>query len=838
MGFPPSTLSRTSRNSTPSGAVGYRDRTWRDEPPDGDEDSARLRTRDSEEADLTHRVETTSAYMERMQRESLSNARINPLDYVGSQAGVPRPMRAHVPLAGSRLDYVSGPRNSWNPQGHYRRNDAGYAAMYQRANARPITMAQWRFRIARKELTSDGFVIGGLGVEAHSAAAATIGRGSAGGSVMAATGSTASHGGAATSDGIGGASDYLLRKDVSVLDVETSASSNRMQTILANKIEKARRQRARAGGGDEEEAKPAAVGDSRHQQSPADGESLPIICNLSEIFLEQQWMYLSSSAATERGELPHRVKVEVAQKADALASASASSTADCADVSSALHDATGLAADANPGSSRHGASEHDGGSRAEGDADGSTTEPGSRRNADDDKDAAAAVAAPSASVGHLSPGDPGRALDSHFYVKQSDDGLTGGNRRPTHLQAHAEGLLGKYKVNLKAVFRIRLLQTNGSNSDGSVNREDKLTMKASSQLRDTEKRRLGRDATHLLQNVDESARGSVRPVRSDRSAVFNLAHTLRTDVAQLESASNSHYFAHENAKASDLDGYYSRRLSLSDAGDGIYALPSIFSESASASRRGSIDSSFSGIESSSAAPDRFMKPAAGALTSQPRHGCPAAHLQASSRNSSAAEGILSAIAFRSDSMRDDTRAVVSLQQAAQRDPGWKMTQRRLNMMGLASPSSASSSGTRGRRDDSQLCRLCRGFSGASVYGVDLCAACLDVTAQIRREPQVPATDYDQQTGFSSSSPSARLRHPHSAPPPADTFFITGLNVDDEAASSPPAEAAASLLPPGAVLPAPFSNGPAAGAFQQLLADEVASMAAAFAASAAVTRERA
>ena len=91
--------------------------------------------------------------------------RSNPLDKIGTRLGYPCPIAAHVPPLGSVGDYLNGPQTAFNPRGVYTRLDPGYERLHALANARSTTVGKWTLQVAAKEVTSDGFLVGGLGIE-------------------------------------------------------------------------------------------------------------------------------------------------------------------------------------------------------------------------------------------------------------------------------------------------------------------------------------------------------------------------------------------------------------------------------------------------------------------------------------------------------------------------------------------------------------------------------------------------------------------------------------------------------------------------------------------------
>jgi hypothetical protein len=123
------------------------------------------------------------AVLEGRSKSGAGFARPNPLDRVsgGKLLGVPRPLPAHVPAFASSSDYLHGPQTALNPRGLYHRLDLGFDALYAIATRRAAALGRWKLQLAVKEVTADGFIVGGLGIEPAPSAGALIGGGGRGG---------------------------------------------------------------------------------------------------------------------------------------------------------------------------------------------------------------------------------------------------------------------------------------------------------------------------------------------------------------------------------------------------------------------------------------------------------------------------------------------------------------------------------------------------------------------------------------------------------------------------------------------------------------------------------
>jgi len=127
-----------------------------------------------------------SAYREAHTQVVRRGVRLNPLDRVryepadlgkanrpGATApGIPRPLTAYCPPVGAWDDVLRGPATSSNTTGLYRRGEPGYDVLYEQANGASVGLGFWRLRKAAKEVTPDGLIRGGLGIEGTASEAA------------------------------------------------------------------------------------------------------------------------------------------------------------------------------------------------------------------------------------------------------------------------------------------------------------------------------------------------------------------------------------------------------------------------------------------------------------------------------------------------------------------------------------------------------------------------------------------------------------------------------------------------------------------------------------------
>lgn len=539
-----------------------------------------------------HQTETTAAFLARQHREAAQASRLNPLDLQGVGFGVPRPLRAHVPTPGSAADFVLGPRTHHNPKGEYRQDAPGYEALSLRANGRPLVLGRWALRVARKEVLPDGMVLGGLGIEAfagpaayHAAVAVHAKRGP-GPQAPAADAPTPAAEGSAAASGAGGggaplfdsalACELVPRKPASLVDVDTRiAGADRTQSVLLRKIARGAKQREKEIRAGESANGSGAAGEDAPSSPHLDAPPQDFVFNFSEVYLEQGWLYLGARpAGTDTpADRPHATVVG--------SGPGAPKAGDRAPFRGPGSDNGPQPSSTTPGDTH--ASHCDGADAPTPTAAAATEEGGAMGQAD----------LPASAIAALSAGDPGRAMDSHWRVAQPTDELTGGNRRPTHMQPHAERLSGKFKVDPRAVFRVRLLQTCGSGLDGAAVRDDRLALRAQRQLRDTEKSRLGEEATAKLQNLDDYDRERVAPVATDRTAAGNMARLLRADLQRSTAESDARFFDHEARKAADLGGYFTRRMSLVievDEGGGYRSAGLCATDVSSVGRRPSVGS--------------------------------------------------------------------------------------------------------------------------------------------------------------------------------------------------------------------------------------------------------
>jgi hypothetical protein len=202
-------------------------------------------------------------FVKYLHTEVESNARLNPLDRLKGRIGFPRPIVAHVPAFGGNQDFLFGPATTVNKQGIYRRLDPGYDVLYELANARPITAGKWRMQLAVKELTEDGYIIGGMGVEGP-ADETTVG--------------------------------LRVRKTHATVNFEQKQrggkhTSNRFSDATLDKIG------SKAAGylGDNM----ISVDEPDRTKQKTDGNDFvqPFLLNSSELYIEQEWFYIAYAPA-------------------------------------------------------------------------------------------------------------------------------------------------------------------------------------------------------------------------------------------------------------------------------------------------------------------------------------------------------------------------------------------------------------------------------------------------------------------------------------------------------------------------------------------------------------
>jgi hypothetical protein len=522
----------------------------------------RLLTRDLPRA----RPVDPAAFVRNLHRDVASNARTNPLDRVGLHIGVPRPIVSHVPLPYSATDFLFGPATSSNRQGIYRRNDPGYHILYEMANARPMMSGKWRLQVALKEVTEDGYVIGGLGFEGH----VEDGGYTASTGVKAllqqavATGAKRTQLSAPPDPLMGAGSVFKLRRSGKAVG-HTGRLRDRHKDPFAVTAKAAGGGEARGtggpGGGDsggtdgapgggggsggvgDDEDDPygdtpatkarnnaAAAAGSAAVAASTEGDLVrEYVLNLTEVYLEQEWFYVAFSPAQPEGEAPSAPAGAATAAAAAARGGAGSGSGKTGgggvgqppgggDGTHVLVDYRGPAGSSSGGGSqgKSGSGPHTRQDRDSGRAAGSGR--GSARSGRDADSAAAeeaeelalgggpsfnllgsgkdlAIAIMSGSGGSGEGGGalrPGRAAaDGSSVFRQKPDGAAGGNRRPTHLQPHAGALSGVYKVDRRGVFRVRLLQAGDRTEGTQMSRDDSIALKARSQLRRSERQRLG-----------------------------------------------------------------------------------------------------------------------------------------------------------------------------------------------------------------------------------------------------------------------------------------------------------------------------------------------------------
>lgn len=166
-----------------------------------------------------------------------------------------------------------------------------------------------------------------------------------------------------------------------------------------------------------------------------------------------------------------------------------------------------------------------------------------------------------------------------MHVPQAPDGVIGGNRRPALLQPHAPGVPGRFKVERRAVFRLRLLQSTGTGVAGAVSRDDRLALRARAQLRASERQRLGPPAALCgtpQSPLAPSSRPSTRGARagvddgggSGARPLGQLSRSLRADADAIVASSADRLLAFERAKAATPLPFLAARAALMGADGG------------------------------------------------------------------------------------------------------------------------------------------------------------------------------------------------------------------------------------------------------------------------------
>lgn len=460
-------------------------------------------------------------FVANLQHEIIVRARMNPLDRVHGRIGVPRPIVAHTPVPGSALDYLYGPITAGNRTGLYRRADAGYDVLYDMANARPLVAGKWRVQGALKEITADGLVIGGMGIEGpatnmHTMEAAASGTHP---SILKASARTA-----------------RLRKGTLVgADGRSGSPLKSRKGEIANIAHAA----AQATAIDAEDAKKALRKDVDDRE---------FLMNLNIIYLEQEWFYISCAAATAAGDASDMALAGFKSPPKVLdSSASAAPRVTFANKSS-TH--------AEPEERPRAVEEHGGG------MDGAASESHTSISLPPALESLPAAAASSAP-----------AADGCTSVKQPMDGCSGGNRREAFLSPHTSNHAGTYKVEKRGVFRIRVLQHMDGGNSVNAARDDELAVKARSQLRVSEKGRLGKAASQRG-TLAAAAAGYVVPppppdamivngdmvFREDDTAAVNLARRMRAQMHEAEDDARARFLTHEEMKFSSLGTFYDGML--------------------------------------------------------------------------------------------------------------------------------------------------------------------------------------------------------------------------------------------------------------------------------------
>lgn len=460
-------------------------------------------------------------FLEALRKESLERARFNPLDRVGLRIGVAKPMCCHVPTFGSREDYLYGPATAMNRSGMYYRRDPGYDVLYDMSNSRAMVSGKWKLQAAQKELTEDGMLIGGLGVEPNPGRILnSIGTGPGSGLKMRKSKNKLLGGGG----GHGGNSSLATRKAQRNL---ASASSDPAALFDSQ---------PQFTDADEDEATRAA---RMAGLRPSDLlEPRDVLLNQSLVFIEQDWFYLMFAP----GQLPAGGAGAAAAAADAMDKQN-----------SKRKGRSGSGGSDDGGASEDGDESDDGDDEDENDDSGSGSQQPSPR---------ASPRAKGGKTGGVAAVPP----DSSQFGRQPDDGACGGNRRETFLQPHANGVSGAYKVERRGVFRLRVLQASDKSGSGpssstlSLANNDKVALKARAQLRKTEKMRLGKVAGKGASMDEDGNEIPLRPDRNDHSALENLTRVIRTHRKEAQQRADAAYLSHEASKFSAPDSYYKARV--------------------------------------------------------------------------------------------------------------------------------------------------------------------------------------------------------------------------------------------------------------------------------------
>jgi hypothetical protein len=498
---------------------------------------------DIESGPRRRKEQSVQEFVDSLRRQAEDRARPNPLDRVGQRLGVIKPTPAHVPNFGSRDDYLYGPATGLNATGQYFRRDPGYEVLYEMANARLATVARWKLQIAQKEITEDGMLIGGLGIEPTGPRGGVVLGLPAGHEPKLRRGRRDKHGGGMMSvAGAAAAGDSQARAiAVGAVAVDPFAMS---VGIDGDEEEDARRKRITGEG-----ARPSEL------EPPRD-----VLFNMGLVYIEQDWFYVAYAPGVP-GTAP-----------------------------GTTNEAEGSGGDGG----KEGAAAAGGGAGAD------NTEGGSSGAG-----AGAATAATTTKMTSSSPAAPGTVElppDSAFFGRQPDDGVCGGNKRESFLQPHSAGVSGPFKVERRGVFRIRVLQagdtgtsSGGSSSGGGargegggagagsgdaggagdgadtqrspkprrvpkVTSDDTVALQARTQLRRTEKQRLGAAATGAANIGDDELRARVRPSRDDDTAAENLARSARSHRVAAQARADGDYLSHEAAKFAAPEQYFTARI--------------------------------------------------------------------------------------------------------------------------------------------------------------------------------------------------------------------------------------------------------------------------------------
>jgi hypothetical protein len=213
-----------------------------------------------------------------------SVARINALDRLRDHLGLPVPMQAYTPALFSQYDYLHGPATKEQKTGIYRRNDPGFEILSNMINSKPIASGKWMMKLAAKEISDHGHVIGALGLESTGAT-----------STLQASSIIVEKDAARIAAATGGAfgTAKLTKKDV----FDSSADAPNGAGAGTGAI---------TGGQDD-----AEDGEGRKGTKKKD-KTEPFLLNFSEIYVEKEWYYISCESASSAGDASNIKPVEEA----------------------------------------------------------------------------------------------------------------------------------------------------------------------------------------------------------------------------------------------------------------------------------------------------------------------------------------------------------------------------------------------------------------------------------------------------------------------------------------------------------------------------------------------